>query len=52
MRLIRFRPGRAQTVDDLKQQGSCGDSPDKIPVGAPIKISDPDREDIMIEDCD
>src|SRR5438552_10960995 len=49
MRLARLRPRRAQTVDDLKQERSSGDSSDKSSVGAAIKVSDPHCEHIMIE---
>src|SRR6266849_10111054 len=52
MRLVRLRPGRAQTVDDLKQERSSGNSSDKSSVGPAIKISDPDCEHIMVEDSD
>src|SRR2546429_5921026 len=52
MLLVRLRPARAQTVDDLKQKRSSGDSPDKSSIGAAIKISNPNREHIVIEDGD
>ena len=52
MRLGRFRPHRPQTVDDLKQQRRCGSAADKRRVGTPIEVSNPNREHIMIEDCD
>jgi len=50
MRLIRFRPTHAQTIDDLRQERSGSDSPDKSSIGATVKISDPNGEHIMIED--
>ena len=51
-RLMRhrwFRPRRAQTVDDLKQQRPCRGAADKRRVGAPIEISNPNPEHVMIE---
>ena len=52
MRLVRFRPTQAQTINDLKQEGSSGDSPDKSSTGVTVKISDPNREHIMIKNGD
>src|SRR5207249_10581189 len=49
MRFVRFRPSRPQTVDDLKQKGSGCSSPHKSAVCSPIKISNPNREHIMVE---
>ena len=43
---------RAQRVDHLKQKRRRGGAADKGGVSAPIEISDPDGEDIMIEDRD
>jgi hypothetical protein len=36
----------------LKQERSGGDSPDKSSIAATVKISDPNREHIMIENGD
>src|ERR1700736_3485826 len=49
---VRLRPGRPQTVDDLKQQRRRRSPPDKSWICASIEISDPNAENIMIEDRD
>src|SRR4029077_10727223 len=54
-RLMRhrwFRPRRAQTIDNLKQQRACRSAADKRRVGAPVEISHPNSEHVMIEHRD
>src|SRR5262245_33375503 len=52
MRHSWFRPRRAQTIDNLKQQRPCRGAADQRRVGAPIEISNPNPEHVMIEHCD
>src|SRR6266498_3479919 len=49
MRLVRPSPAPPEAVDDLKQKRRGGGSPDKICVWPPVKVSHPNREDVMIE---
>src|SRR6266542_1898573 len=50
MRLVRLRPAPAQAIDDLKQERRRGDSSYTICIWPSVKVSDPNREHIMIED--
>ena len=52
MRHSWFRPRRAQTIDNLKQQRRCRSAANKRRVGASIEISNPNPEHIMIEHRD
>ena len=52
MQLVRLRPACTQTVDDLKQERGSGDSPHKSSVAAAVRVSDPNREYVVIEDSD
>src|SRR4029453_11480362 len=54
-RLVRhswFRPPRAQTIDNMKQQRPCRGAADERWVGAPIEVSNPNPEHVTIEHCD
>src|ERR1700674_6028068 len=52
MRLGRGRRAGAERIDHLKQKRGCSGAADESGVSAAIKISDPDGEDIMIENRD
>src|SRR4029077_16142577 len=49
---VRPRPGRSQTVDDLKQQRRCSGSAAKGGIRATVEISHPNSENVMIKDRD
>src|SRR5437773_5164474 len=49
IRRARLRPGRAQTVNDLKQQWRCGRAADKSRIWSAVEIPNPNAQDVMIE---
>src|SRR5690242_18457054 len=52
VRLNRFRPARPQRIDNLEQQRSGGSPADKSRVWFTVEISNPNRDDVMVEDSD
>src|SRR5438132_5959291 len=45
-------PARTKAVDDLKQERRGGGAPNKCRIRPAIEISDPDAENVVIENCD
>jgi hypothetical protein len=51
-RFVWFRPVRAQAVDNLKEKWRRRGASNKGAIGATVKIANPNREHVMIENPD
>src|ERR1700694_6174919 len=52
MRLDSLAPTRTKAVDDLKQEWRGGRAPNECWIRPAIEISDPNAENVVIENCD